>query len=346
MATIKPVKRKGGEAYRISFSHPKTKKYVRRIVHCSRAEAEKIRKRIEADIAFGKFNIETNRDSLFHWSDLKERYLDYSKRNKASTTFEREQSVLSTFAKFLGSDLPLKSIATVIFEKYKEHRSREGRKPATISIELRILKSTFNKAVEWGMLEKDPVRRVGLPKVGTITVRYLREEEIQELLDVIIDSGNVDFERLVVAFLHSGARRSELLVPQFTWDNVDFNEQRILLNGKGQKRRFVPMNDSLKRIFEDLRSEGKKVPFAFNPDFVTHKIADYYRDASIKGANLHSLRKTFGSLLLQNGLADIYTVSRLLGHASVKTTEKYYVDLLDENYRSSVMGLDQVLNYH
>ncbi|MFC1543204.1 hypothetical protein ACFL4K_01540 [Candidatus Neomarinimicrobiota bacterium] len=87
-------------------------------------------------------------------------------------------------------------------------------------------------------------------------------------------------------------------------------------------------------------------PFAFNPDFVTHKIADYYKDASIKGADLHSLRKTCGSLLLQNGLSDLYTVSRLIDNASVKTTEKYYVDLLDENYRSSVNGLDQVLHYH
>lgn len=98
----------------------------------------------------------------------------------------------------------------------------------------------------------------------------------------------------------------------------------------------------MKGIFEDIQAEGKEVPFPFNPNFVTHKITDYYREAGIQGANLHSLRKTFGSLLLQNGLEDLYTVSRLLGHASVKTTEKYYVDLLDENYRSSVQGLDQV----
>ena len=46
---------------------------------------------------------------------------------------------------------------------------------------------------------------------------------------------------------------------------------------------------------------------------------------------------------LQNNKADFYTVSRLLGHKSIKTTEKYYVDLLDKNYRDSVNGLDEII---
>ena len=40
---------------------------------------------------------------------------------------------------------------------------------------------------------------------------------------------------------------------------------------------------------------------------------------------------------------DIFTVSRLLGHTSVKTTEKYYVDLLQDNLRDSVNGLDGII---
>ena len=76
---------------------------------------------------------------------------------------------------------------------------------------------------------------------------------------------------------------------------------------------------------------------------MSHKIAKYYRQVEIEGANLHSLRKTFGSLLLQNRMADLFTVSRLLGHTSVKTTEKYYVDLLQDNLRDSVNGLDGII---
>ena len=44
-----------------------------------------------------------------------------------------------------------------------------------------------------------------------------------------------------------------------------------------------------------------------------------------------------------SNMADIYTLSQLLGHASVKTIEKYYVDLVDENYKSAWDGLDKII---
>jgi integrase len=67
---------------------------------------------------------------------------------------------------------------------------------------------------------------------------------------------------------------------------------------------------------------------------------DALEKGGIKRANLHSLRKTFGSNLLQEGI-DIFMVSKLLGHHSVQTTQKYYVDYLDENYRSAINRLDK-----
>ncbi len=103
------------------------------------------------------------------------------------------------------------------------------------------------------------------------------------------------------------------------------------------------MNATLHGILEDLQKDGYEVPFEYKPDYVSRRVQKYYKEVGIKGANLHSLRKTFGSLLLQYGNVDLYTVSKLLGHSSVTTTEKYYVDLLDENYRSSVAAVEEIL---
>ena len=97
------------------------------------------------------------------------------------------------------------------------------------------------------------------------------------------------------------------------------------------------------KILTDIQAEGNYVPFDLKPDHVTHKIKAFLLKAGIENANVHSLRKTFGSTLLQSGLADLYTVSRLLGHSSIRTTEKYYVDLLDKNLREPVQGLDQII---
>ncbi|MBT5721437.1 MAG: hypothetical protein HOI72_04510 [Candidatus Marinimicrobia bacterium] len=44
-----------------------------------------------------------------------------------------------------------------------------------------------------------------------------------------------------------------------------------------------------------------------------------------------------------SNMADIYTVSKLLGHASVKTIEKYSGDLVDDNYKSALNGLDKII---
>ena len=103
------------------------------------------------------------------------------------------------------------------------------------------------------------------------------------------------------------------------------------------------MNGTVYRILYSIKESGAIVPFEFKPDTITHKFHEYYNNAGIKNANVHSLRKTFGSLLIQNGISDLYTISKLLGHTSLKTTEKYYVDLLDENYSSSVKQLEDIL---
>ena len=103
------------------------------------------------------------------------------------------------------------------------------------------------------------------------------------------------------------------------------------------------MNDTLRVILQQIQKENVEIPFQFKPDYVTHKLGYYLEKAEIQGANCHSLRKTFGCILLQNNIADLYTVSKLLGHSSIKTTERYYVDLIDENYRKSVRGLDALI---
>ena len=103
------------------------------------------------------------------------------------------------------------------------------------------------------------------------------------------------------------------------------------------------MNETLKTLLIKRRDSGSDIPFDFQPDFVSHKLPKYAKLAGIKDVNVHALRKTFGSLLIQSGQADLYIVLKLLGHSSINTTESNYVDLLDENYHKSVRILDTIL---
>jgi len=265
----------------------------------------------------------------------------HSIKNKSIKTVQRQDYVIKTFCNFLKHELYLTEITTQLIENFRDTRLQFGSSPTTVAIEIKILKTMFNYGIKNGMLDTNPVNGVMVQNQRKGNIRFLRDDEVELLLKTISKDDNREFQRLVIAYLNTGARRIELLAPLFTWKNIDFNDKKILLPSlkKGDER-WLPMNATLYDILIEIKNSDADYPFEYKPIFVSHKIKTYYRKAGIEGANLHSLRKTFGSKLLQEG-EDIFMVSKLLGHHSVLTTQKYYVDYLDENYRSAIDRLDR-----
>ena len=340
MAWLKQIKNKRGKGYKLYYRDPKTGRRRSKTLYCDGKSAELIRSELEARLARKAFGIDFEDVQHVIWNKAVLRYLKRSERTKSPGTVRREMYAFRPFTQYIGNP-DLVDISIEDIEGYVHHRlNRKKRKPATVSIEIRILKTAFNQFIKWGFVRVNPAKDISLPNQNQIKVRFLRKEEVGALLRVIPIGG---FKDLIIAYLHTGARRSELLHPNFTWESVDFELNRIYLFGKANRGRYVPMNETLKAILVRRKDSGNEVPFDFKPDFVSHKLAKFYKLAGIKKANVHTLRKTFGSLLIQSGQADLYTVSKLLGHSSIKTTERYYVDLLDENYHKSVKILDTIL---
>ena len=340
MASIRKVKDRKKETYELDYRDPLTGVRKRKMLYCDHKTAVAILKETEARLSRREFGIESKLDGHTAWKDLEKKFQIHSSKIKSVKTTKRENLVLKSFSKFIGNP-SVHDIVTSIVEEYLHHRLNTGGiSPATASIELRVLKTLFNQAIKWQVIRTNPANGIKLPRPEPIRVRYLLIDEVERLLEVIADQR---LHRLALVYLNTGARRSELLPPLFTWSNVDFKKKMLYLSGKGNMKRYIPMNGTVLTILESIKAEGTKAPFEFRPDTITHKFREYYDTAGIENANVHSLRKTFGSLLIQNGKADLYTVSKLLGHTSLKTTEKYYVDLLDENYSSSVKELEDIL---
>lgn len=340
MAWLKKNITKRGIGYILFYRDPKTKRLRKKSIYCSYKEAELIKAEMEARLARHSFGIELEEVPHIVWDKAVIKYLIRSEKTKASTTVKRERYALTPFSNYI-KDPDLTDISVDDIEGYIHHRlNHKKRKPATVSIEVRILKTVFNQFMKWGYLNKNPVKEVTLPNQNQIKVRFLRKKEVESLMKVI-PAG--DFKDLIIAYLHTGARRIELLYPNFTWENVDFELNQIYLIGKANRGRYIPMNETLKVLLTKRKDSGNEIPFDFKPDFVSHKLPKFTKMAGIKNGNVHALRKTFGSLLIQSGKSDLYTVSKLLGHSSIKTTERYYVDLLDENYHKSVKILDSIL---
>ena len=67
--------------------------------------------------------------------------------------------------------------------------------------------------------------------------------------------------------------------------------------------------------------------WSYRPPYISQTFKKHLRRLNIKGGRFHDLRRTFGLNLIKQGMS-IYQVSKLLGHSSVRTTEKHYAPLM------------------
>ena len=336
MATIRKVQGRKKETYELDYYNQNGKR-IRKMLYVDEKTAERIRKEMELRVERIKLGIEkTQMESPYLKSFIPE-YLIYKEGVVSYGTVKRDKFTLQRFLKYWG-DKRISQISIKTIDNYSIQMRKELSE-ATVGIELRHLKAALNTAKRWEYITKNPLEGYKIPDGTPQIIRVLSIEEITRLFSVIEDT---EMEDILRVYLTTGARRAELLKPKFTWDNVDFKNKKIRFDGKGGKTRYVPMASTVNKLLIDRLTEGLKFPFKYGQDHVSHRLREYYKEAGIENANLHTFRKTFGSLLIQGGHADIYAVSKLLGHSSVKVTEKHYIHLLDEDYQASINGLDGV----
>ena len=252
-------------------------------------------------------------------------YLKHLRNTKhAPATVTRYARSLKPFQSFLQRGIKVKDIIRRDIERFKilrlESCSENG-----VNTDLRHIKAFFNWCYGMDIIHRSPFTGIRIESKNK-PVRFLTADELHALFDVIQD--DINKKDLITFFLNSGARANELLPPRLKWSNVKQNE--IVLIGKGNRIRHVVLNDTMVGILESRKHLPNPFPYAYDTiyDWIVRQT---YKKAGIIEANIHTLRKTAGALLIQAGV-DIYKVSKFLGHSSVTVTEKHYVDLLKRDY--------------
>ena len=266
-------------------------------------------------------------------SDLAEQTLAYANLNKSPKTAEREATAFMRLVEGIG-DIPLEELSTSLVESYKEHRLKVASQ-STVNIEIRILNTALRQATDmgWG----------GLPTKGFKLIRQGDPEPPQWLsrkeIAVLLDAATGDYRRLIEFLLNTGCRRNEAL--GMRWEDVDIGRRQIVVRGKMGKRRTIPINDELMRVFSDWPGKHTGLLFPkFGPNQISMAFRRIRKEAGLPdGICVHSLRATFACHLIEQGI-DIYTVSRLLGHSSVTVTEKHYLALDPAHAKSAVNSLN------
>ena len=258
---------------------------------------------------------------------MEEHYLPYVKPRKRSWLRDEQLyriRIKGVFGSMLLSDITRKQV-----QGFHTDLLSQGLSPASCDHHIKLMKHAMNLAVEWEMLEKNPVKGVPLFNVDNKVEHYLDEEELGRLLDVLQTDPNRNVCQIATFLLATGCRLNEAL--QATWEQVDL-ETRVwkipALNSKSKRIRSVPLNDTainVLRYFDQGRDSGWVFinPRSGERYTTITKVWFRIRDkAGLPNLRLHDLRHQYASFLVNSGRT-LYEVQQILGHSDPSVTVRY-----------------------
>ena len=203
------------------------------------------------------------------------------------------------------------------------------------------LRACCNQAFEERVISVNPMRGIDTIKAEEGTRMYLTLEEVRKLA-----ATECHYDSIKKAFLFScltGLRRSDIM--KLTWGEV-FQQggyTRIIFTQK--KTQGVEYLDLAPEAAELLGTRGKPTEHVFedihSPSCTNSTLREWCMDAGInKRITFHCGRHTFATMMLDLG-TDIYTVSKLLGHRELSTTQ-IYAKVLDKNKQAAVSSIPSI----
>ena len=272
-----------------------------------------------------------------------DQFLNYLRfeRNTSPLTVQTYEEGLREFESYLSlkdAGLSLDRVDTDLIRDWMESLMDKGNTASTINKKLSAVRSFYRFALKRKLVEKDPAHCVAGPKKSKPLPQFLREKEMDNLLDVIEWGDNykdVRARTILLLFYEAGLRRAELT--GLNDADVDFEAGQLKVTGKRNKQRIIPIGEELSQVlsrYMAVRDEQvvRKTEGAL---FLNDKgermtgdqvyvIVHRYLSAvtSLKKRSPHVLRHTFATAMLNNG-AGLETIKKLLGHESVSTTEIY-----------------------
>lgn len=260
--------------------------------------------------------------------------------NRSQKTVESYAEDLKNFEDYfknLSDSLSWETVDSDVIRNWMESMMDKGNKATSVNRRLSALRTFYRYALTRHLVATDPAHHVRGPKKDKLLPQFLKEKEMNRLLDKTEwgdDYNNVRARTIILTFYETGMRLSELL--GLDDKSVNFINREIKVTGKGNKQRVIPFGDELSealRNYMDLRDKSvdKKSTALFLTDLggrMSREIVRVIvkealsRVSSLKKKSPHVLRHTFATAMLNHD-AGIESLKKLLGHAKLSTTEIY-----------------------
>ena len=231
----------------------------------------------------------------------------------------------------------LKKLEISDFRSFLSYQRSNGINSNSIARNISSLKSFFNHLIKENVIESSAISSLKSPKLKKSLPRPI---DSKLAIEVIRCAETIENEKwiglrnksILMLLYGCGLRISEAL--NLNYDDID-NEDHILIKGKGDKERIVPMMEYIKNGIMSYIAECPKEIRAEDPLFIgkrmnrlSPRIIQYALEKIRNSLSLpetatpHALRHSFATHLLDSG-GDLRTIQELLGHSSLSTTQRY-----------------------
>ncbi|WP_321388792.1 site-specific integrase [uncultured Enterococcus sp.] len=293
-------------------------------------------------------------------------WLEYTvKRSVKVTTYAAYSGrVEKHILPFLGNK-KMNELGTADINDFIYHLQLKDLSPTTIKGIITVLKHALNQACKERYLVENPCEDVNLPKSRNERVNALTVQQQRQLEEMALQEKSCS---PVILALYTGMRIGE--ISGLKWSDIDFQKNtiqirrtllRVNCEDSVQKtklilstpktetsRRDIPLAENLREyLLENRKKANSEFLIACKNSFAEPRVINYRFKKIIEAANLnihfHVLRHTFATRCIEEGV-DVATLSRLLGHSSVKLTLDTYTDSMWENRQIAMSKLDAKLN--
>ena len=284
-----------------------------------------------------------------------ERFLEYIEVEKRYSpyTLINYKKDLSDFSGFVLESEASHSIVNVhkkVVRNFIVELSNAGLSKRSINRKLSSLRSFYSFLLRIGEIKVSPMETIDSLKFYPEKRIPFSVEEMERMESEVEEKGAVTLlEKLIIETLYqTGIRKAELC--NMLFENVDFSKKEILVVGKGNKERIVPIADALLDDYRQylvvrLPEKGSEQFFFVNKKgkklgekFVYLVVNKYFSLVTSKQKRSpHILRHTFATHILNSG-AEISKVQKLMGHASLASTQVYTsanIEKLKEAYKNA-----------
>ncbi len=267
---------------------------------------------------------------------------EYIKHN-ADRNLRTEKALFKYQLKPVIGKKRFNEITELDMHRIRQRGVKKGKSARTIEYALSVVVTTFNLAKNHDIFHGDhpvtrDVRRKN--KVNNKRSRYLSQEESDALLK-LLKSMNVNTYGMAVCSLYCGLRAGEVLT--LDWADVDFKAQTLTLRDtKSGEDRSIPMPLQVIEVLKNREQETGNIPVFKSRQKKRYKFIgnEYAKAVKELGLNenvtdrrnkvvFHTLRHTCASWLALKGVP-LFKIQKLLGHSSIKMTERYSHLLPDE----------------